>query len=185
MVAIVGGNGVGLNQASLAPLGERGNLGQSGSNKTGEKTYVNVATGNVVIQDNDAVLVGRGDDVSILRTYNSQGKMSDDNGDAWWINGYRRITNLTGTLNTAGSEVERVGQDGSVSKFVYDTTRQLYVGAPGNAEFDTLVSDGTTWTWTDTVSHQTETYQGGNGYTWKLATASDTSGNVTSYTYNG
>ncbi|WP_423021470.1 DUF6531 domain-containing protein, partial [Undibacterium sp. Di27W] len=83
-------------QASLAPLGGRGNLGQSSSGKTGEKTYVNVGTGNLVVQDSDAVMEGRGSDVSLLRTYNSQGKLNDDNGDAWWINGYRRINNLSG-----------------------------------------------------------------------------------------
>lgn len=184
MVAIVSGNGTGLGQASLAQLGGRGNLGQSSSGKTGEKTYVNVGTGNVVVQDNDALLIGRGVDVSLIRTYNSQGKLTDDNGDAWWINGYRRITNLSGTVNTAGSQVERIGQDGSISKFVYDSTRQLYVGVQGNAEFDTLSSDGSNWTWTNTASHQSETYQGSNG-TWKLASASDANGNVTKYSYNG
>ncbi|MFZ6876621.1 hypothetical protein ACO0LF_31710, partial [Undibacterium sp. Di27W] len=128
------------------------------------------------------VMEGRGSDVSLLRTYNSQGKLNDDNGDAWWINGYRRINNLSGTVNTAGSQVERVAQDGTVSKFVYDSTRQLYVGVQGSGEFDTLSSEGSTWTWTNSITHQTETYKGNNSG-WKLATASDTSGNITTYSY--
>ncbi|MFZ6781381.1 hypothetical protein ACO0LD_31530, partial [Undibacterium sp. Ji83W] len=152
--------------------------------KNGEIAAVNLATGNLVLRDADALLSGLGNDISILRTYNSQGKLSDDNRDAWWLNGYRRVAALNGELNKAGSSVYRAGQDGSVVKYIYDSTRQLYVSTQGSGQFDTLSSDGTTWTWTDTVSHQTETYQGSNG-TWKLANASDVSGNVTTYNYNG
>ncbi|MFZ6876525.1 hypothetical protein ACO0LF_31175, partial [Undibacterium sp. Di27W] len=43
---------------------------------------------------------------------------------------------------------------------------------------------GSTWTWTNSITHQTETYKGNNSG-WKLATASDTSGNITTYSYNG
>ncbi|MFZ6876474.1 hypothetical protein ACO0LF_30850, partial [Undibacterium sp. Di27W] len=156
-----------------------------GSSKTGEHTAVDLATGNLVVSDNDAVMEGRGSDVSLLRTYNSQGKLNDDNGDAWWINGYRHIAGLTGSINTAGSAVYRAGQNGNAVRYDYDSTRQLYVAAQGSGQFDTLSSDGSTWTWTNSLTHQTESYQGNNGYSWKLATASDASGNVTTYSYNG
>ncbi|MFZ6872324.1 hypothetical protein ACO0LF_09690, partial [Undibacterium sp. Di27W] len=103
MVAIVSGNSTGLNLTSSSNLGQRGNLGSASQGKTGEQSIVNIATGNLVLQDKDGFLASRGNDLSVIRTYNSQGVIKDDNSDAWWINGYRRIVNLTGTLNQAGS----------------------------------------------------------------------------------
>ncbi|TSJ83314.1 hypothetical protein, partial [Chitinimonas sp. BJB300] len=104
MVAIVAGQDTGLFHGSLAP---RVGAGQSAKTfgQAGEGVFVNVAHGNLVLQRRDELLIGRGADADVLRTYNSQAKLTDDNGDAWWLGGYRLLRNLTGTVNTNGSTI--------------------------------------------------------------------------------
>ena len=54
MVGIVSGNSTGLFQTAAGTIGQRGYLGQASQGTSGEKAYVNIATGNVVLQDRDA-----------------------------------------------------------------------------------------------------------------------------------
>ena len=103
MVAIVSGNTLGLNLTSLATLGQRGVSGGASQGRNGELTYVNVANGNLVLQNRDDLLVSRGVDVSALRTYNSQGLLNDDNGDNWSHGIFLQQLRLTGGRNAAGS----------------------------------------------------------------------------------
>lgn len=60
MVAIVSGAGLGVSLGSLALLGSRGQLGQAAFGANRERVYVNIATGNLVVQDQDALLGGVG-----------------------------------------------------------------------------------------------------------------------------
>ena len=76
MVGIVSGNTLGLSLTSLALLGQRGTLGNAGSGRSGEQSFVNAATGNLVLQTRDDVLLGRGTQVVALRTYNSLGLLT-------------------------------------------------------------------------------------------------------------
>src|SRR3990170_2655751 len=89
MVAIISGNSLGVSLTSLATLGQRGTFGSAGHGSAVENVYVNVANGNLVVQDRDDRLVVAGDDVVALRTYNSQGLNDDDNQDDW-TNGYMK-----------------------------------------------------------------------------------------------
>lgn len=108
MVAIVSGNSLGLSLSSLAILGQRGALGTAGQGRSGEQTFVNLASGNLVLQNRDDVLAGRGLDVNAVRTYNSQGLLNDDNADNWAVAAFGRSVVLTsGTLGAAGSTVRR------------------------------------------------------------------------------
>src|SRR5450830_713252 len=186
MVAIVSGSGTGLELTSSTQLGLRGSLGEAGLGQSGEQSYVNVANGNLVLQDTDALMATQGLGVSIVRTYNSQGTFSDDNGDAWTLNVYRNITNLTGTANTVGSTIERIDGDGSVVTYDYDAARQLYVAEPGSGSFDTLSYNNSSdqWTWTDAATQDQETYSV-NGAQWRLTSSADTNGNQITYAYNG
>lgn len=78
MVAIVSGNSLGLSLTSLVTVGQRGTLGFFGQGRSGEQAFVNIANGNLVLQDFDDRLEGRGLDISAVRTYNSQGLLNAD-----------------------------------------------------------------------------------------------------------
>src|SRR5262245_22322347 len=103
MTTVVAGTGLGLLNTSLNVLGARTRVGQDEPGRAAERVYVNSVTGNLVVQNTDEVLLGRGPDVALLRTYNSQGLLDGDNNDGWRIGVYRKVFNLIGTVNTAGS----------------------------------------------------------------------------------
>src|SRR5713101_2897476 len=184
MVAIVSGAGLGLANGSLNVLGPQGAVGQANLGRAGEGVYVNSASGNLVVQNRDEVVFGRGPDVGLLRTYNSQGLLNDDNGDNWRLGVYRKVYNLTGTVNSAGSTVTRVAEDGSESVYSFDASLGKYVSHDGAGAYDTLSFDGATqiWTWTDGDSRITERYDGANG--GRLAQVLDPDGNALTFTYN-
>ena len=180
MVAIVSGNSIGLNLSSLATLGQRGVIGNSASGRNGEQVYVNIATGNLVVQDRDDRLVGVGGATSALRTYNSQGQFTDDNGDNWW-NGLDTKLQLNGTALTAGSSVVRTDRDGSTATYQYDTGRGLYVSTDGAGAYDTLAYDSGSgkYTWTDGDTQRTEVYDAAG----RIATSTDPQGRTLTYTW--
>src|ERR1700752_3063762 len=98
MVAIFTGLGSGLERGSGSVLGSAGLLGSAVQGRSGENLFLNAATGNLVINQQDEFLVGLGPDASVSRTYNSLGDISDENQDNWRQSTQRRIINLTGTL---------------------------------------------------------------------------------------
>ncbi|HEX7649479.1 MAG TPA: DUF6531 domain-containing protein, partial [Noviherbaspirillum sp.] len=169
-----------MNLASLAGLGQ----GKAAQGQSGEGAYVNLATGNLVLQDRDDRLMGPGASVELVRTYNSQGQIQDDNADNWWINGYRRIASLTGTANSAGSTVQRIDADGSTLTYTYDSNSGLYKPNAGSGKYDTLAYDGASglWTWTEAATQRTESYETSGSF-WRLRSSSDTNGNSTTYSY--
>ena len=187
MVAIVAGNGLGLNLTSGLILGSSGVLGSAGLGRGNDRAYVNAATGNLVIQSRDDLLIGRGHDVNSLRTYNSQGKLNDDNGDNWLTSFARRISGLTGIANTAGSTVTRTDEDGGESVFSWDASRTAYVSKSGAGAFDTLTYNTTSklWTFVDGSSQSKETYEvvSATPQWWRLKTHSDTDGNALTLAY--
>src|SRR6185295_12356985 len=152
MAAIVSGGSLGLVQSSVALLGAQGQLGGALQGRAGERVYVNAASGNLVLQDQDEMLVGRGPDGAVLRTYNSQGQLDDDNGDNWRIGFYRRVGGLSGTLNASGSTIKRTDADGADAVYTYNATLGLYVGTEGEGAYDTLAYSSGTWTWKDGAS---------------------------------
>src|SRR5260370_29347814 len=82
MVAVIAGQNLGLGFGKVNDLNGQG-LGQSQVGQNGQNVYVNAADGNLVIQNQDAVLFDNGLDLGVLRTYNSQGQFSDANGPNW------------------------------------------------------------------------------------------------------
>src|SRR5688572_15866257 len=109
MVAVVSGNGLGLSSSSLASLA--GGLGSSPEGQNGQRLFVNSATGNLVIQSEDESLGALGADLRLIRTYNSQGQLDDDNADNWRLGVHQKLLGLTGTVNTAGSTIRKVFGD--------------------------------------------------------------------------
>ncbi|MGU7783235.1 LysM peptidoglycan-binding domain-containing protein [Burkholderia sp. PU8-34] len=199
MVSIVTGNGLGLQASSALGLGDNGKLGSASFGQTGEQIYVNAATGNLIVQDRDQMLLGQGVISAIYRAYNSLGQVTGDN---WRPGGTRTVTGLTGTLSTIGSTVTLTDWDGSTTVFQYEAYRNSYVStawsganitfASGAAHADavptaaraTLQFDAAsnTWQWRDGSGNLTETYDASqNG---RLVSSRDRDGNTVSYVYN-
>ena len=179
MVAIYSSNGLGLNLSSMLTLGSRGVLGSATQGRNGERAYVNAATGNLVLQDQDALLAGLGPDVNALRTYNSQGGYDfDGNADGW----HGAVTRAV--RDVGGGKLERLDLDGSVTVYTFDAGRNLYAApvAPGTAG-DTIVRNANgTYTWTDGATGTRETYQAGT--VGLITSMVDTSGNSLTFEYD-
>ncbi|HUB90333.1 MAG TPA: hypothetical protein VMA74_11475, partial [Dyella sp.] len=178
MVAVISGNGLGLGNTSLTQLGQS----QGGSPSLGQaanSSYVNAATGNLVLQSNDEGLLFDGLPLNVLRTYNSLGQL---NGNDGWTYGFsRNVNGLTGALNTAGSTITRTDDDGSSVVYTYNATLGVYQSTDQSGAIDTLSWNATSsiWTWTDAASTTQETYNA----TGQLAALTDTSSGA-SYSFS-
>lgn len=184
MVAIVSGNSLGLNLTSLGVLGGKGVLGDAAQGRAGEAGYVNIANGNLVLQDQDDRLVGRGGGVAAVRTYNSQGLMTDDNGDNWSLGTFLQQIRLSGTVNTAGSVLTRTERDGSQATYSWDAAKARYVSTAGGGAYDTITHDAANarYIWTDGESRRVEHYE--SAATGRLLQVIDPAGNAVTYSYN-
>ena len=176
MVAIVAGNGLGLFNASLNSLGGsgQGNLGQAGG-----QALVNVSNGNLVLRFTDEQLSGLGQDLLHTRTYNTQGGLSDGDADGWRWDGERSLL-LTGTVNTAGSQVTRTTGDGHQTVYQWDGSR--YQSTEGDGAHDTISWDAGAgqMVWTDGSRRTVERYDD-NG---RLLSVTDANGTQISYGYD-
>ena len=164
MVAVVSGNGLGLFNSSLTQLGTALG-GQAGIGQSRDSQYLNIATGNLSLTGWDESLFGRGLSTGLVRTYNSAGSFGEAGADGWQT-GYERTVHLaSGTLNTAGSIVERATADGGVQAFAWDAARNAYVLTAGDGAHDTITLSGTgvdaRWLWTEGSSQTQETYAAG------------------------
>ncbi|AMO95566.1 RHS Repeat family protein [Collimonas fungivorans] len=183
MVAIVSGNSLGVSLTSMNTLGQRGAQGVATQGRNGEQAYVNVFSGNLVLQDRDDLLVNHGIDIAALRTYNSQGKFTDDNGDNWSNGVYSQQLRISGSLSAAGSSIVRTGRDGSESTYQYDSARQLYVSTDGSGAYDTIAVDAghNQLVWTSGSTGSKDVYDGaGSG---RLLSSTDSNGNAITYNY--
>ena len=181
MVAVISGNGLGVNNTSASTLGSQGAVGSASEGNSGEQVYVNSSTGNLVIQDTDDYLAALGLNLPIVRTYNSQAQMGDDFGGNWRLGVNEQLINMTGTVNTAGSTITKVFGDESEVTYDYNTTTGQYVAAGQSGADNTLRYSASTqiWTWTDGATQDTETYSSSG----QLLTSSDTNGNTITYHY--
>ncbi|MFT4171341.1 MAG: LysM peptidoglycan-binding domain-containing protein [Rhodocyclaceae bacterium] len=180
MVGIVSGYSLGLNSSSLATLAQWGALGTSVQGRNGEGAYVNVANGNLVLQDVDQALAGLGLSSGLVRTYNSEGQYS---GDGWSIGAALKRVVLSGALNTAGSSIVRTDADGAQSVYQYDVGRGLYVSTDGAGAYDTIASDGSKFIWTDGATGVKEDYEAGGA--GRIVRQYDLEGHTVSYSYGG
>jgi len=184
MVAIVSGNSLGLSLTSFATLGQRGVIGTAGQGRSGEQAFVNIATGNLILQDLDDRMQGRGLDIVTVRTYNSQGLLDDDNADNWAVGAFGQRVQLSGTVGTPGSTLTRTDRDGAQAVYTWDAASSCYVSMAGSGAMDTIACDATAaqFVWTDGDTGFIERYQStGQG---RLLSASDSAGNTVTYAYN-
>lgn len=188
MVSIVAGSGLGLTNTSKELLGQAGELGQAGTGKTGEQVRINAATGNLIIQDQDDLLMAVGLNAQLLRTYNSRGDLDGDNNDGWRVGFYRSVAGLTGNANRAGSTITRVGADGLSVVYTFDTVSNKYVGRDGAGAYDTLdfAKSPRVWTWQDGTTGVVESYEetSPQSGSWRLTQVSDPDGNANKLFYN-
>jgi YD repeat-containing protein len=183
MVSVVTGSGLGLDQTSGYVLGSRGQLGSSVFRRFGESATVNAATGNLFVSRTDEILLGLGVDATVSRGYNSLGLSTDENGDNWQLGGQRRVAGLTGTVNTVGSTVTRYDWDGSSVVFTWDAAKSAYVSGKTGHQDDRLTFVSNVWTWVDSETRTSETYDHLNA--GRLTAVKDADGNATSYSYTG
>jgi YD repeat-containing protein len=185
MTAIISGNSLGLSLTSRASLGQQGLLGQPTVGRHGEEVSVNVATGNLVLQGRDEVLMSHGQDVVALRTYNSLGLLNDDNGDNWSNGFYTQPLKLTGgAVNAAGSTLVRTDRDGAQASYTFTASPSpRYVNTDGAGAWDTITYDAGAgqYLWTDGQSGDTAVYRFSDG---RLLSTADAMGTLTSYTYD-
>ncbi|OXI87197.1 hypothetical protein CFB40_16105 [Burkholderia sp. AU31652] len=181
MVAIVTGNGLGLQSSSALGLGARGQLGTASFGQAREQVYVNAANGNLMVQDLDLMLIGRGVNGAIHRAYNSQGRVA---ADGWRPGGARTVGELTGKLNEVGSTVTRTDWDGSTIIYGYDAQRRLYVATSGVGARATLAYDAglRQWDWQDGGKRVAERYDAVRG--GRLLSSTDSDGNRVDYAYD-
>jgi YD repeat-containing protein len=185
MVAIVTGNALGLSLGSLATLGQRGASGSSTTGRNGEQAYVNAVTGNLVLQDRDELLVGRGLTAESLRTYNSRGLMTDDNGDNWSLGIHAQQLRLAveGSYGQPGSAFIRTDRDGAEARYTYDALNNRYVTTEGGGAHDTIHhGEDDRWVWTDGSTGREERY---NMVSWRLEQATEPNGAILRYGYDG
>lgn len=182
MVAIVSGNSLGLNLGSLATLGQQGVFGQAAQGSSGERVYVDGTTGNLVLQREDDHLLAVGPDSVALRTYNSQGLFNDDNGDNWTSGFWVKPLALAGTLNAAGSQLQRTDSDGSVATYAFSAG--AYRSTEGSGAHDTItyVAADNQLEWREGSTGATQRYEAGGNF--RLLSARDASGNALVYGYD-
>ncbi|HEX7984813.1 MAG TPA: DUF6531 domain-containing protein, partial [Duganella sp.] len=149
MVAIVSGNGFGLVTGSAGVLGQVGVFGNPNLGNKREATYVNVATGNLVMRDQDDFVAALGADIALTRTYNSLGDVGVGTAPGWRNGLVKQVTGLTGTLNTDGSTITRIDGDGSAAQYRYDVALKVYVSTAGGGGYDHLnINAAQEWVWT-------------------------------------
>lgn len=181
MVAIVSGMQSGLNLGSREVLGSSGLIGNPLQGRNGQGVYVNVGNGLLVVQKQDDLLVSRGHDAAVLRTYNSGGLFNDDNGDNW-ASGVVSLR-VAGVPNAAGSTVQRVDRDGSTATYAFDAARGVYVTTEGAGAHDSIgyIATDAQFEWRDGSTGATQRFEGSGQY--RLLASSDAGGNACSYAY--
>ncbi|UTY59328.1 DUF6531 domain-containing protein [Massilia sp. erpn] len=179
MVAIVSGNGLGVQNSSASILGLNGIFGNGAQGSNREAAYINLFNGNVTLQEKDEFLAARSIDAGLTRSYNSQGAAS---GGFGWRHGPARRLGFDGAPNAAGSKVTLTDADGSASLYLFDGQR--YVSTDGGGAFRTIVYDAGSqqWTWQDNHNDRSGLYEIYNSK-GLLQSTWDLGGMVRSYEY--
>ncbi|MFD1878469.1 DUF6531 domain-containing protein [Vibrio chagasii] len=164
MATIIGGNGLGhfdtQGQASIKLGGNNG-------------LQINASSGNLVLHHQDQTLVSKGLDLSLVRTYNSQGQQQDGNGDNWRFSFEQEI-------QVAGSVIKRVSGDGHAS--VFHAKGSGYESTAGAGAHDSLIRQGKEWVYEEGSTGVKEYYDADSG---RMLRAEDRFGNQTHYRYQG
>lgn len=164
MVGIISGNSLGLSSGSLATLGQKGLIDQAESGRNGERVYVNVANGNLVVQGLDESLVNHQLPIELLRTYNSQGQLGDAGHGLGFSGIQRQRIDVVGTLGQADSKLIRIDRDGATSTYTWQADgRNVYQSTDGGGTYDVIALSGKELVWIDGETQQQERYDTPSG----------------------
>lgn len=183
--SIIAGHNLGLDDTSLRILNRRDTAAAGSLNQNvDQQTYVNVANGNLVIQERDTLLTSRGEDFSLVRTYNSRGRLNSSiNGMSdwgWtWSTGIllSKNTDTFGATKVDGYEV--VYGDGTAFYFDYDASRKLWVSTDGAGAFETLAKQADGSFLVTRANQSVVKFNAG----MRLTSITDTNGVQTSFEY--
>ena len=180
MVAMVSGTGLGLDLTSARVLGGQGIAGDASFGTGGQKVYVNTATGNLVLQQQQDAFVGLGPEFDPVLTYNSLGQLNGAYGYRFTMGAVTGQLVLSGQQGQAGSTVTVTQFDGSQEVYAWDGTR--YASKAGGGAYDSLTyaADTGLYTRVDGASQQTEIYDGATG---QLKSRADAQGNTIAFAY--
>ena len=135
---IIAGHNLGLGDTSARLLNRNDPLG-NGSLDKNQSAFINVANGNLVVQEQDVLLTSQGDDFKLLRTYNSRGKLGGSDNWGWtWSTGITLSKHLDKVAGKTIDAYEIIYGDGSSRHFDYDSARALWVATDGAGAFETL-----------------------------------------------
>jgi large repetitive protein len=169
MAGVISGNGLGWFNGSMTQLG-RSLGGRAGIGQSNESAYVNVANGNLVLSGRDEQVQFRNLGLDYVRTYNSQGVASA--GSDAWLFGFESKLNVV-RVGKGGiiSHIERTGDDGSVTRYDFDSATSSYLSKVGDGAHDQITFNpaGDTLTWIEGSSQIQETFElfGDKGYLTK------------------
>ncbi len=195
MVQVITGAGLGVERTSALLLGAGGTLGTAAQGQAGENVTVNAETGNLIVSNTDQMLIGTGLNATINSTYNSLGLLDGGNtNNGWQIQG-AQVLNLTGTLDTVGSTIQRLGWDGSIVTYTWnagftnaDGSTGAYTAKESSGADDSLTFDslGSAWTWHEGSTGITELYdQLTDGGPYQVVSRTDRDDNSLTYSYTG
>lgn len=119
MTQIFTGSGLGLIGSSLGALGQYGPKGVAGLGQNGLSTYVNAATGNLVLQQRDGFLADFTGGFDLFQTYNSRS-------DGSWR--FNTATHLT----FDEQHIYRTDEDGHQRRFIYNAHQHAYLADDGS-----------------------------------------------------
>jgi YD repeat-containing protein len=198
MAAVVSGSGLGLFNSSLAQIGQA-HGGQAGVGQALEGQYVNVATGNLVLQDRDESFLSAGLPISFVRTYNSLLTGNTTSEPDRWMGEYEsRLVLVSGSLRGATSVVRLDRGDGGSATFRWNGTQ--YVTTEGSGADDLLEevtvalpgqsTASTYWKYTEGTTRRQEYYRaptasGNAAGTRLLHIGSEQSSQLFTLTWNG
>ncbi|PJD92646.1 MAG: hypothetical protein CK426_01150 [Legionella sp.] len=128
MTQIFTGSGLGLYGSSLR-LGHYGPRGSASLGQGKESVYLNIATGNLVVQQQDGFLADASLGMNLLHTYNSQG-----GAHASWRFNLQTSLVVQGSPNGRDSKITRTAGDGHQTAFYYDSNKQAYYSLEGGID---------------------------------------------------
>jgi LysM repeat protein len=134
---LIGGNETGLLDSTRLLL-NRNDQAREGVLGHGEQSFINVANGNLVLQQRDVYMPSLGEDFGLVRTYNSRGVPSDahQHEDARWT--FSTFVRLNERHDTGTTYFEVEYGDGSTFEYRLNPNTGLYESVDGAGAFETL-----------------------------------------------